>query len=194
MDDSHSILIHHLPLSIEPIGTTVITTDGTTKSTLALVQELTSVKHVDKRYWWFDEVGKGNVDLKFIEDTLTHHLPLEWKGIPLEPVGPAVLHVEKVVNRHLPLEIEPVGPKVITTWQLALDIVKLINNIKIGGGCDLTPLIERIGELEKLVRGCSGRTRRWSFSALVTPCHSGVPGLHAQQGRGHLVAGADQAR
>ncbi len=49
-------LAHHLPLSIEPVGPTVITIDSTTKSTLALVQELTSIEHVDKRYWWFDEI------------------------------------------------------------------------------------------------------------------------------------------
>ncbi len=71
-----------------------------------------------------------------ISDTLTRHLPLEWKGSPLEPVGPAVLHVERIVNHHLLLEIEPVGPK---------------------------PLIERIGELEKLVRDCCGRSCRLPF-------------------------------
>ncbi len=50
-------LSRHLPLSIEPVGPAVITIDGTTKSILALVQELTSVERVDKRYWWFDEIN-----------------------------------------------------------------------------------------------------------------------------------------
>ncbi len=51
-------LTRHLPLEIEPVGPTVIRIDGTTKSTLALVQELTSIERVDKRYWWFDEIKR----------------------------------------------------------------------------------------------------------------------------------------
>ncbi len=156
----------------------LITIDSTTKSTLALVQELTSIERVDKRYWWFEEI-KPNVDLKFINDTLAHHLPLEiepvgpavlrvekvvnyhlpleWEERPLEPVGPAVLHVERSIQHHMPLNLQPVGPIVVSqttfTWALALRILDLINRIPIIKPERLKPILDRLAKLESAVSG-----------------------------------------
>ncbi len=89
---------------------------------------------------------------------LIHHMPLKWKGSPLKPVGPAVLHVERSIQHHMPLNLQPVGPIVVGqttfTWALALRILDLINRIpNINPELFLEPILNKLAKLESAVSG-----------------------------------------